>query len=233
MTTDLDRIPDTMLAWPLYGAGLENLGVDGKPAHWPTRAPRPTRSWCAPTQWGSAIPMSRSSARAGATRASTAATWPAADRPGPRGHDDRGGGRRGVAGSFSSRPTLCTAGRYLLSWAQPGLRLRLHRRAGAIQPAGRSRAGRRRGMLRDPGARRAGLRGSRADRAVGVRRGRLRAAAAATRQGGRRAVDHRPAGAGGRVPAGRDADRHAAAKVVNRCPGRAARPDHLARAGAA
>ena len=30
---------DTMLAWPLYGAGLENLGRDGRPVHWPT--PRP------------------------------------------------------------------------------------------------------------------------------------------------------------------------------------------------
>ena len=41
MTTDLDRIPDTMLAWPLFGAGIENLGVDGKPAHWPTPRPAP------------------------------------------------------------------------------------------------------------------------------------------------------------------------------------------------
>ena len=73
---------------------------------------------------------------------------------------------------------------------------------------GRGRAGRRRGVLRDPGARRPGLRRSRADRAVGVRRGGLRAAAAAARQGGRRAVDHRPARAGGRVPAGRDPHRH-------------------------
>ena len=41
MTTDLDRIPDTMLAWPLFGAGIENLGVDGKPARWPTPRPAP------------------------------------------------------------------------------------------------------------------------------------------------------------------------------------------------
>ena len=159
---------------------------------------------------------------------------PAADRPGPRGHDDRGRGGRGVARSFPARPALCAAGRHLLSRAQPGLRLRLHRRAGAVQPAGRGRAGRRRGMLRDPGARRAGLRRSRADRAVGVRRSGLRAAAAAARQGGRRAVDHRPAGAGGSVPAGRDPHRRAAAQDRrNRCSRVAARPDHLARAGAA
>ena len=41
MTMDLDRIPDTMLAWPLFGAGIENLGVDGKPARWPTPRPAP------------------------------------------------------------------------------------------------------------------------------------------------------------------------------------------------
>ena len=41
MTTDLYRIPDTMLAWPLFGAGIENLGVDGKPARWPTPRPAP------------------------------------------------------------------------------------------------------------------------------------------------------------------------------------------------
>ena len=41
MTNDLDRIPDTMLAWPLFGAGIENLGVDGKPARWPTPRPAP------------------------------------------------------------------------------------------------------------------------------------------------------------------------------------------------
>ena len=41
MMTDLDRIPDTMLAWPLFGAGIENLGVQGKPAHWPTPRPAP------------------------------------------------------------------------------------------------------------------------------------------------------------------------------------------------
>ena len=41
MTPDLDRIPDTMLAWPLTGAGIENLGVAGKPARWPTPRPAP------------------------------------------------------------------------------------------------------------------------------------------------------------------------------------------------
>jgi D-arabinose 1-dehydrogenase-like Zn-dependent alcohol dehydrogenase len=41
MMTDLDCIPDTMLAWPLFGAGIENLGVDGKPARWPTPRPAP------------------------------------------------------------------------------------------------------------------------------------------------------------------------------------------------
>jgi threonine dehydrogenase-like Zn-dependent dehydrogenase len=32
-------IPETMLVWPLYGAGLENFGLDGRPVRWPT--PRP------------------------------------------------------------------------------------------------------------------------------------------------------------------------------------------------
>ncbi len=32
-------LPETMLAWPLYGAGLENLGRDGRPVRWPL--PRP------------------------------------------------------------------------------------------------------------------------------------------------------------------------------------------------
>jgi threonine dehydrogenase-like Zn-dependent dehydrogenase len=34
-------IPDTMLAWPLYGAGIENFGVAGKPARWTTPRPAP------------------------------------------------------------------------------------------------------------------------------------------------------------------------------------------------
>ena len=34
-------IPDTMLAWPLYGAGIENFGVDGRPARWSTPRPAP------------------------------------------------------------------------------------------------------------------------------------------------------------------------------------------------
>ncbi|MGE5603798.1 MAG: alcohol dehydrogenase catalytic domain-containing protein, partial [Nitrososphaerales archaeon] len=34
-------IPDTMLAWPLYGAGIENFGVNGRPARWTTPRPAP------------------------------------------------------------------------------------------------------------------------------------------------------------------------------------------------
>ena len=34
-------IPDTMLAWPLYGAGIENFGVDGRPVRWTTPRPAP------------------------------------------------------------------------------------------------------------------------------------------------------------------------------------------------
>jgi L-sorbose 1-phosphate reductase len=34
-------IPDTMLAWPLYGAGIENFGVQGRPARWTTPRPAP------------------------------------------------------------------------------------------------------------------------------------------------------------------------------------------------
>ncbi len=34
-------IPDTMLAWPLFGAGIENFGVDGQPARWTTPRPAP------------------------------------------------------------------------------------------------------------------------------------------------------------------------------------------------
>ena len=34
-------IPDTMLAWPLFGAGIENFGVDGKPVRWTTPRPAP------------------------------------------------------------------------------------------------------------------------------------------------------------------------------------------------
>jgi threonine dehydrogenase-like Zn-dependent dehydrogenase len=34
------QIPETMLAWPLYGPGIENLGHDGQPARWPV--PRPS-----------------------------------------------------------------------------------------------------------------------------------------------------------------------------------------------
>ncbi len=41
MKSDPNLLPDTMLAWPLYGAGLENLGVDGKPVRWPTPHPAP------------------------------------------------------------------------------------------------------------------------------------------------------------------------------------------------
>ena len=34
-------IPYTMLAWPLSGVGIENFGVDGKPARWTTPHPAP------------------------------------------------------------------------------------------------------------------------------------------------------------------------------------------------
>jgi threonine dehydrogenase-like Zn-dependent dehydrogenase len=34
-------IPDTMLAWPLFGAGIENFGVAGRPARWTTPRPAP------------------------------------------------------------------------------------------------------------------------------------------------------------------------------------------------
>ncbi|MGQ9489567.1 MAG: alcohol dehydrogenase catalytic domain-containing protein [Anaerolineae bacterium] len=33
--------PDTMWAWPLFGAGLENLGQNGRPVRWPTPRPMP------------------------------------------------------------------------------------------------------------------------------------------------------------------------------------------------
>lgn len=41
MTPQPIRIPDTMLAWPLYGAGLENLGRNGQPETWPVPHPAP------------------------------------------------------------------------------------------------------------------------------------------------------------------------------------------------
>ncbi len=41
MTPQSIRIPDTMLAWPLYGAGLENLGRNGRPETWATPHPAP------------------------------------------------------------------------------------------------------------------------------------------------------------------------------------------------
>jgi len=34
-------IPETMLVWPLYGVGLENLGRNGQPARWPVPRPAP------------------------------------------------------------------------------------------------------------------------------------------------------------------------------------------------
>jgi L-sorbose 1-phosphate reductase len=39
--TDNVNLPDSMLAWPLYGAGLENLGVNGQPVRWPVPRPAP------------------------------------------------------------------------------------------------------------------------------------------------------------------------------------------------
>jgi L-sorbose 1-phosphate reductase len=36
------HLPETMLAWPLYGAGIENLGHNGQPERWPV--PRPSAS---------------------------------------------------------------------------------------------------------------------------------------------------------------------------------------------
>jgi len=33
------NIPETMLAWPLYGVGVENLGQDGRPVRWPVPKP--------------------------------------------------------------------------------------------------------------------------------------------------------------------------------------------------
>jgi len=41
VTPQLIRIPETMLAWPLYGAGLENLGRNGRPETWPVPHPAP------------------------------------------------------------------------------------------------------------------------------------------------------------------------------------------------
>jgi L-sorbose 1-phosphate reductase len=35
------RLPEEMLAWPLYGAGLENLGREGRPVTWPVPRPKP------------------------------------------------------------------------------------------------------------------------------------------------------------------------------------------------
>jgi L-sorbose 1-phosphate reductase len=39
--TDNANFPDSMLAWPLYGAGLENLGENGQPVRWPVPRPAP------------------------------------------------------------------------------------------------------------------------------------------------------------------------------------------------
>jgi threonine dehydrogenase-like Zn-dependent dehydrogenase len=39
--TDNANFPDSMLAWPLYGAGLENLGQNGQPVRWPVPRPAP------------------------------------------------------------------------------------------------------------------------------------------------------------------------------------------------
>jgi len=39
--TDNVNLPDSMLVWPLYGAGLENLGVNGQPVRWPVPRPAP------------------------------------------------------------------------------------------------------------------------------------------------------------------------------------------------
>ncbi len=38
MTNTL-HLPETMLTWPLYGAGLANLGRDGRPVRWPVPKP--------------------------------------------------------------------------------------------------------------------------------------------------------------------------------------------------
>jgi threonine dehydrogenase-like Zn-dependent dehydrogenase len=36
------HLPETMLAWPLYGAGIENLGENGHPIRWPVPQPSPS-----------------------------------------------------------------------------------------------------------------------------------------------------------------------------------------------
>jgi len=36
---EVRMLPETMLVWPLYGAGLENFGLDGRPARWLTPKP--------------------------------------------------------------------------------------------------------------------------------------------------------------------------------------------------
>ncbi len=38
------RLPETYLSWELYGAGLDNLGRDGKAVELPLRAPHAARS---------------------------------------------------------------------------------------------------------------------------------------------------------------------------------------------
>ncbi len=59
-------LPDSMWLWPLYGAGFENLGREGKGAPLRLRAATPRvlyvdeeNCWFAMTAWGTAFPTSK------------------------------------------------------------------------------------------------------------------------------------------------------------------------------
>ena len=130
--------------------------------------------------------------------------------------------------SFRARPALCDPGRLLLRGRNLAYGYVFTGGLAAIEPARRGPAGRRLGESIIPVPEDLGYAEVDADRAVGVRRGRLRPPAALhVKADG--VLWNRPAGAGGDLPAGRDPCRRAAAQDhCDRCPRRDARPDHLA-----
>ena len=235
MTMDLDRIPDTMLAWPLFGAGIENLGVDGKPARWPTPRPAPDQI------------LVRSDA-VGLCYSDVKVIRQGGSHPRLYGRDLA---RRPVVQGHEVTVTVVEVGEAWRDRYRPGQRF-------AIQAdfyyRGRNLAY---GYVFTGGLAQysllgaAALDGDEGSYIIPVPEGLGYAEVALTEPWAcveaayvprRRlhvkadgvTVDRRPARAGGRVPAGRDADRHPAAQDHrDRRPGRAARPDHLARAGAA
>ena len=162
-------IGNTNRLWPLYGAGLENLGQEGKPIDVPAPILRPRRA---------AHPARRHRPLLLRHQSDQARPQPPPHRPrhgegaggvGPRGVAHRGRRRREPARRVQGRRSLHRPGRDQRQRLQHGLRLPAAGRAVGLQRDRPAHPERRRRQLSDPGAAGDRLCRKRAHRAVGLR----------------------------------------------------------------